>query len=112
MSKSACQQLLEVNGRWESQLTSLQGPLPLFVDYNGCCKHCGDMNAHEGGQTNAPLGPNTSYLNTPQTKAILRVQLVLLQFRYARVGFHVSSSRVRNYVVQPRLLIGPTEASV
>lgn len=27
-------------------------------------------------------------------------------------GFHISSSHVRNYVLEPRLLIGPTEAGV
>lgn len=73
--------LIVIAGKWklECQLTFLQGPLPVFVGLHGCCKHYGDINGHGGGQTNAPVGANTSYLKTTKTKQENYLRTVSLQ---------------------------------
>lgn len=55
-----------VEWKLESQLTFLQGPLPLSL--HACCKCSGDTNGHEGEQTSAPVGESTSYLKWPRQR--------------------------------------------
>lgn len=45
----------------ESQLTFLQGPLPLSVDLHVCCKRSGDISEHEGARTSVVVGESNSY---------------------------------------------------
>ncbi len=105
--------LLDVNGSWESQLTSPQGPPPDPVASRGCCKHSGDRSGRGGGQTSAPVGANTSFLKTRTAKQERSGYCpVPLRFTYTRGGFHVTSSHLRNYVARPCPLIGQTGSGV